>query len=197
MIATSDCVAVFRHPGKAKAADQIALDMLRERGLRVAEIPAGIACGLDGEGAITTISYDPHIDRMAAMVKGHDGASTLLIPATFQTGALTSPDSPETSIDAVRKACDAADIDVRVSPPTSVPMGTSLVQSADGTIVTGCCDPAWIETLSEIAGDENVYATHESLTAYPTFGSAGIHCLITESPEFLLPSCRAGATIPR
>ncbi|MBX3180831.1 MAG: hypothetical protein KF886_26080 [Candidatus Hydrogenedentes bacterium] len=184
-LVSGDTMVVFRHPEKPAAPDQATLDRLRERGVRVVELPAGIFCTLDRDGDITRVFHEHHIDRAAGLARGPDSATHLLLAPGFRTGPLLSPLSKSASRDAVRRACDAADLALHVLPDTAPPYAASLVQSDAGVIVLGAHDPDTVQAATEVAGAGQVVTTAVELSHFPTFAGAGIHCLVTESPEFL------------
>jgi len=181
-----DTLVVFRHPQKTGAHEQATLNALRERGLRVVEIPAGVFCSIDRDGDLTGLFYDHHIDRAAGLVRGLDGALHLILGPGYRTGPLDAPMDIPTSCDAVRQICDTAGITVHALPETCPPYAASLVQSADGVVVASGGHDAFLEILANIVGHDNVVPTAIPLTHFPVFASAGLHCLVTESPEFLL-----------
>jgi len=179
-------LAVFHHPAKPGAPEQATLEALRERGLSIIEIPAGVFCTLDRDGDVLGLFYDHHIDRAAGLLRGLDGALHLLLGPGYQTGPLNAPLDSQASCDRVRRACDPAGVTVHVLPESCPPYAASLVQSADGVVVTGSDHEAVLAVLADIVGAENVVPTATPLTHFPVFASAGLHCLVTESPDFLL-----------
>lgn len=188
VLMSGDTMVVFRHPEKDGAPEQATLGALRERGIHIVEIPAGIFCSLDRDGDLTGLFHDHHIDRAAGLVRGQDGACHLILGPGYQTGPLDAPLDIGTSCDAVRRICDPAGIAVHVLPETCPPYAASLVQSHAGVVVAGGGHDAHLEILAAIVGHENVAPTSVPLTHFPVFASAGLHCLVTESPEFLLAS---------
>lgn len=193
VLMSGDTLVVLRHPEKERASDQATLNRLRERGLRVVEIPAGNFYALDGDGHVDGIIHDRHIDRSAGLVRAPDGSLHLVLDPGYRTGPLDSPMDAAASLDAVRRACDASGISLHVFPDTGIPYATSLIQSSEGVVVSGCAEPAARALLESIAGAGNVVTTATSMTHFPVFASAGLHCIVTESPEFLLASSGDGA----
>ena len=156
VLISGDTLAVFHHPEKPGAPEQVTLNALRERGLTVVEIPAGVFCTLDRDGDLTGLFFDHHIDRAAGLVRAPDGARHLLLGPGYQTGPLNAPLDIRRSCDQVRRACDAAGIAVHVLPECCPPYAASLVQSAEGVVVTGCDHEAVLELLEGIVGAGNV-----------------------------------------
>jgi len=193
---SGDTLAVFRHPEKDRAPDQDTLNRLRDRGLHAVEIPAGIFCALDGDGDMGSIFHDHHIDRAAGLVRGRDGALHLLLGPGYRTGPLDFPLDATASFDAVRRSCEAAEIAVHRLPDTSPPYAASLIQSDGGVVVVGGGCEVALEHLGGIVGSEYVVPTSVPLTHFPVFASAGLHCLVTESPEFLRAPRGGKATRP-
>lgn len=183
---SDDTLVVFRHPEKAEAPEQETLDRLRDRGLRVVEIPAGIFGTIDQEGHLSGLFHDHHIDRAAGLVRGPDGTGHLLLGPGYRTGPLNAPLDAHESIAVVRRICETADIQVHGIPDTALPYATSLVQSPEGTVVISGGNESVAEVLETIIGAEAVVPTALPITHFPVFASAGIHCLVTESPDFLL-----------
>lgn len=183
---SDETLIVFRHPEKTEAPDQETLRRLRDRGLRVVEIPAGIFCSLDQEGHLSGLFHDHHIDRAAGLVRGPDGTGHLLLGPGYRTGPLNAPLDAEQSIAVVRRICETADIQVHGIPDTALPYATSLVQSPEGTVVISGGNESVAEVLETILGANAVVPTALPITHFPVFASAGIHCLVTESPDFLL-----------
>jgi len=183
---SDDTLVVFRHPEKAEAPEQETLNRLRDRGLRVVEIPAGIFGTIDQEGHLSGLFYDHHIDRAAGLVRGPDGTGHLLLGPGYRTGPLNAPLDAHESIAVVRRICEAAGIQVHGIPDTALPYATSLVQSPEGTVVISGGNESVAEVLETIIGAEAVVPTALPITHFPVFASAGIHCLVTESPDFLL-----------
>ncbi len=183
---SEDTLIVFRHPEKNEAPEQGVLNRLRDRGLQVVEIPAGIFCSIDQEGHLSGIFHDHHIDRAAGLVRGPDGTCHLILGPGYRTGPLNAPLDAAESMAVVRRICDEAGIMVHGIPDTALPYATSLVQSPEGAVVISGGNDAVAEVLETIVGAEAVVPTALPLTHFPVFASAGIHCLVTESPDFLL-----------
>ena len=188
---SGDTIVVFRHPEKPNAPEQEILNQLRDLGLRVVEIPAGIFCSMDQEGHLSGLFHDHHIDRAAGLVRAPDGTNHLLLGPGYRTGPLNAPLDAATSIAVVREICDTAGIVVHAIPDTALPYATSLVQSPEGTVVISGGNESLAELLETIVGVDAVVTTSLPITHFPVFASAGIHCLVTESPDFLLAPRRA------
>ncbi len=186
VLASGNTLAVFFHPEKPGAPEQATLGQLRELGLKVVEIPAGIFTSMDGDGHATGLFYDHHIDRAAGLAAGTDGALHLILGPGYRTGPLRAPLDATASSDAVRRICDKAEITLHVLPDSSLPYAPSCVQSPEGVAVVSGGDDTLREMLAGIVGPDNVVTTGVPLTHFPVFASAGLHCLVTESPEFLL-----------
>lgn len=185
MLVSGSTLVVFRHPGKLRAPDAQVLDRLRERGLSIVEIPAGIFCSLDADGDLTGLFHDHHIDRAAGLVSGQDGIHHLLLGPGYRTGTLNEPLDVEASRDAVRRICEPVGIQVHMLPDTLPCYAASVVQSGTVVLAPGA-EYGLQELLVDIVGSGNVVTTALTLTHFPVFAAAGLHCLVTESPEFLL-----------
>ncbi len=186
-----DTLVVFRHPEKKMARDQPTLNRLRERGLKVVEIPAGIFCTIDQEGATTNLFFDPHIDRLGGLLRGKDGQLHLIFGPGYRTGPLDNPLDAMESADLVHRIAEASGITLHLLPDGALPYGASLVQSTNGAVVVTGGDPSVAALLEILLGANNVVPTRTPITHFPIFASAGIHCLVTESPDFLLCPPRA------
>lgn len=185
MLVSGGTLVVFRHPGKLRAPDARVLDRLRERGLSVLEIPAGVFCSLDADGDLTGLFHDHHIDRAAGLVLGQDRAHHLLLGPGYRTGSLSDPLDAVASRDAVRRICEPVGIEVHMLPDSLPCYASSVVQS--GKVVLAPGDQGDLkESLVDIVGSGNVVTTASTLTHFPVFAAAGLRCLVTESPEFLL-----------
>jgi hypothetical protein len=164
------------------------LNQLREKGMKITQIPNAIFFALSREKRGRPIStyYESHIDRSASLLKGKNGEYFLILDLKFQTGPLIDPLPIQKSIDLVRKICEREMINVRVPKSLSIPYATSAVQFENGKVLATGGDTNILSTFADIVGSENLYVTDVPISAYPVFGAAGLHCLITERPEPLI-----------
>jgi len=67
-----------------------------------------------------------------------------------------------------------------------VPYATAVMQFKNGkTLATGG-DEELLVTLEDVVGSGNLHVTEIPFSAYPVFASAGLHCLVTETPGPLI-----------
>jgi hypothetical protein len=160
------------------------LNELKEKGMRITLIPHAIFFALSREmkGKPISTYYESHIDRSASLLRGKDGDYYLVLDPYYRTGPLAAPLSVQKSIDLVRKICEKNGIEVRVPASLSVPYGTSAVQCDDEKVLVTGGEEEILSTFADIVEGRNLYITEISLSAYPVFAGAGLHCLIAERP---------------
>ncbi len=175
------------HPEGSKKKNKI-IRRLQERGLKMTIIPCPIFAHFSREsrGRILSLYYEFHIDRSASLLKGRDGEYYLVLDPGYRTGSLMEPLAVQKSIDLVREECERNGVHVRVPKSLSVPYATSAVQFDNGEVLVTGGDEEVLNTMADIVGSENLHVTGVPISAYPVFGAAGLHCLITENPGPLI-----------
>jgi hypothetical protein len=73
VLAAGDTLLVGRNPQGAQAAEPRVLDMLRDRGMRVAALPWPLFFALNGRAEPEAIYFDKHLDRVGGLVRDRDG----------------------------------------------------------------------------------------------------------------------------
>jgi hypothetical protein len=175
------------HPEGLKKKNKIIL-RLQERGMKTTILPYPIfAClSREGDGRILSLYYEFHFDRSASLLKGRDGEYYLVLDPGYRTGSLMDPLAVQKSVDLARKECERHGVHVRVPRSFSTPYSTSAVQFDNGKVLVTGGDEEVLNTFADIVGSENLHVTDVPISAYPVFGAAGLHCLITENPGPLI-----------
>jgi len=187
VIFSDDHLVTGCHPEGLKKKNKI-FSRLREKGMKMTILPHPIFTCLSREGYGRSLSlyYEFHIDRSASLLKGKDEEYYLVLDPGYRTGTLIDPLTAQKSIDLVRKECERYRVHVRVPKSLSVPYATSAVQFDNGKVLATGGDEGALNTFADIVGSENLYVTDVPISAYPVFGAAGLHCLITENPGPLI-----------
>lgn len=181
-----DRMIVGIHPERSK--QPAIFNLLRKRGMKIAAVPYGLFYSLSRKngGERSALYYDTHIDRSASLLKGKDGGFHLLLDPGFRTGQLEAPLPISKSVDAVKRACEKVDVQVHAPKKITIPYATAVVQFNNRQVLASGGDEYLLQTVSDIVGNENVFATGVPITGYPVFTGAGLHCLITENPDPLV-----------
>lgn len=186
MVFQGDRAVLGKHPEMNRLPAPSALNRMRAGGMGIAAIPAAIFVTLGPRGAVQSSHYEPHIDRYASLVRDKRGAHVLLLDPGYRSGPLLDPWDVSRSLDAARRACARHAIEVRMPPKLGVPYGISLVAVANERYLMSSGDPDTTDWVASIVGRERLFVTSRPIMHYPVFASAGIHCLVTESPEALV-----------
>lgn len=172
---------------KNKSKEARVISKLRDMGMKAAFLPHALFYGLSPIGRKVFVFHHSHIDLIGSLLKGKDGGFHLIIDPAYRTGPLIDPLNIQDSLDLVRKNCDKIEVEVHVpKKDLSVPLATAMVQFEDGGVLATKGDDEVRAIVDDIVGSENVHMTDIPIAHYPIFGGAGLHCLITESPEPLV-----------
>lgn len=183
-----DRMIIGGHPeALGRIRERNVIHRLREKGMKISIIPYALFYRISGKNGMKhALYYDHHIDRSASLLVGKDGGYHLIIDPAYRTGPLANPLSVDKSLEIVRAACDKIDVQVHVPKRITVPYASSVVQFGDGNVLAAGKDHEIAATLSDIVGSDNICCTDIAVKCYPVFTSAGLHCLVTESPKPLI-----------
>lgn len=181
-----DRMIVSRHPERDRPAGAAMLAALRARGMRIAVVPAPIFQTLSAAGETVACYHGSHLDRSASLLRGKDGGYHLLLDPAYQSGPLMAAWSIQQSVDAVRRACARIDVEVHTPLKLRLPYGLAAVQHDSGVCLMSSGDADALSLAESIVGRDQLHTTDRALRHYPVFAAAGIHCLVTESPEALV-----------
>ncbi|MBW2053803.1 MAG: hypothetical protein JRI85_16445 [Deltaproteobacteria bacterium] len=189
MLFSGDRVIIGRHLETLnRTSESRVFNLLKDKGMKIAAIPLALFYQLSrkGKGRRMSLYYDFHIDRSASLLRGKDGGYHLVLDPAYRTGELASPMPASESVALVRKACEKIQVRLHVPRSVQVPYATAVMQFKNGkTLATGG-DEELLVTLEDVVGSGNLHVTEIPFSAYPVFASAGLHCLVTETPGPLI-----------
>jgi hypothetical protein len=186
VLLSGDRLIVGRYPG-SRTSRSGALAQLARRGMRIASIPLPIIAHLErGTGRTRVLRYDTHVDRSASLVRDRDGGCHLFLGPGYRTGLLDAPSQAAASADAVRRACEKIDVSVHQLADVAGPYGVATVQLGSGHVLVSAAEQELRAELATLVGAHKVLPVRPSLEAYPVFGAAGLHCLVTDVPTPLV-----------
>jgi len=164
-----------------------ACEEVEELGFLTVAIPNPDCLTMEANGRTTT-TFNDHIDRVAGLLEGKNGELHLIVDPEYRIwdgdqGQL----STSASIESIRRACDKAHVAVHAPSRLSVPYSVGFCQLPCGKVVMTSGDDAVAELVENIIGSENIFPTEIPIEFYPAYVHAGVHCLISELPEFLCP----------
>jgi hypothetical protein len=157
---------------------------LEAMGLSVTYLPNPDGLGLKPE-LEKKLTFTDHLDRIAGLLEDGSGNLHLVIDPDFHFHESRGPKSRLEALDEIRRRCEPASIEVHAPEYLSVPYSVGFYQLPGGKVVLTSGDDAVAEVVASIVGQENIFLTDTAIELFPTFVSAGIHCLISELPEFL------------
>lgn len=172
---------------REKIQESRVISELKNMGMKAAFVPHALFYGLSPLGRKSFVFHHSHIDLIGSLLMDKEGAFHLIMDPAYRTGTLISPFSIRDSLDLVRNNCEKIEIEIHTpEKPLAVPLATSMVQFEDGSVLATKGDDDVLRIVEDIVGSGNIYVTNTPIIQYPMFGGAGLHCLITESPEPLI-----------
>lgn len=161
-------------------------------GLTVVQIPAPLMIKFTAARVMDKCASYDHIDRMACLLRGCDGADHLVVDPHLLLAHFADPSSqvwepmcPDQALQEVQRACQSHGIIVHQPSQLSVPYSLNLLQLPDGRVLMTSGEPELQTLVESIVGAGNVTVTGRPIRAIPAWLYAGIRCLVNNFPGVL------------